>query len=113
MRRYVLAVLVACTAATAGVAGQMKNTPMPRTADGHPDLTGVYDLATMTPLERAANMPAVMTDEEAAKLEKQEAARNAALDKAIDGGRSAPPARGDGPGGAAGNSGGEKNTVAL
>jgi hypothetical protein len=105
MRRHVLAVLVACTAATAGVAGQMKNTALPRTPDGHPDLTGIYDLATLTPLERPNNMPATLSDEEAAKLEKQEAARNAALDKSIDGERAAPPKGGD----AAGNVGGYNN----
>src|SRR5438045_3259880 len=49
--------------------------PIPRTADGHPDLTGVYDLATLTPVERPNGLPAVLTDEEAAKLEKQAAAR--------------------------------------
>ncbi len=27
------------------------NDPMPRTADGHPDLQGIYDIATLTPLE--------------------------------------------------------------
>jgi hypothetical protein len=109
MRRYVLAVLAACLAATAGISGQMKNTPMPRTADGHPDLTGIYDLATMTPLERPANTPAVMSDEEAARLEKQEAARNAALDEALEAERTAPPKGGDGSVGAAGNVGGYNN----
>ena len=44
---------------------------LPRTPDGHPDLQGTYDIATMTPLERAAGTPLVMTKEEAAKLERQ------------------------------------------
>jgi len=109
MKRHALAVLVACTAATAGVAGQMKNTALPRTPDGHPDLTGVYDLATMTPLERPANTPAVMSDEEAARLEKAEAARNASLDKSLAADRAAPPKGGDGSVGAAGNVGGYNN----
>ena len=43
----------------------------PRLPDGHPDLQGTYDLATLTPLERAAGTNAVLTREEAAKLEKE------------------------------------------
>src|SRR5262245_51044852 len=41
----------------------------PRTPDGHPDLQGTYDLATLTPLERPAGAKAVLTDAEAGKLE--------------------------------------------
>src|SRR5262245_16565367 len=63
----------------------------------------------MTPLERPANTPAVLTDEEAARREKAEAARNATLDKAVDGNRPAPPKGGDGSVGAAGNVGGYNN----
>ena len=41
---------------TLAIAGQVTNTAarsdLPRTPDGHPDLQGTYDLATMTPLER-------------------------------------------------------------
>src|SRR3954468_3720864 len=96
------AVVFACLAAGAAVHGQIKSAAIPRAADGHPDLTGIYDLATMTPLERAANMPAVMSDEEAARLEKAEAARNQALDKELDGNRPPPPKGGDGSVGAAG-----------
>jgi hypothetical protein len=81
-------------------------TPAPRAADGHPDLTGVYDLATLTPLERGANTPAILTDEEAAKLEKQNAARRDYQARSIDGDRTAPPKGGDGSVGAAGNVGG-------
>jgi len=95
--------------APAGAAGQVKQGGVPRASDGHPDLTGVYDLATMTPLERPNGMPAVMTDEEAAKLEKQELARNQNLDKPIDGNRAAPPKGGDGSVGPAGNVGGYNN----
>jgi hypothetical protein len=38
---------------------------VPRLADGHPDLQGTYDLATLTPVERAAGQPLVLTDEQA------------------------------------------------
>src|SRR6185503_9965758 len=48
---------------------------IPRAPDGHPDLQGTFDLATLTPVERAAGTPLVMTDEQAAKLEAQVAAR--------------------------------------
>src|SRR5579872_6788455 len=40
-----------------------------RTPDGHPDLQGTYDLATITPLERAAGSSLVMTKEEATRRE--------------------------------------------
>ena len=42
---------------------------IPRLPDGHPDLQGTYDLATLTPVERAASAPLVMSDEQAKKLE--------------------------------------------
>ena len=42
--------------------------PIPRTIDGHPDLHGTYDIASMTPLERAPGTPLVMTKEEAADV---------------------------------------------
>jgi hypothetical protein len=48
---------------------------VPRLADGHPDLQGMYDLATLTPVERSAGTPLVISDEQAAKLEKDVAAR--------------------------------------
>ena len=31
-----------------------KSADTPRTADGHPDLPGIYDIATLTPLDRPA-----------------------------------------------------------
>ena len=40
-----------------------------RTADGHPDLQGMYDLATITPVERPMGVPAAYSKEEARKLE--------------------------------------------
>ena len=34
----------------------------PRTADGHPDLNGVYDIATVTPLVRQGPVQRALTD---------------------------------------------------
>jgi len=43
----------------------------PRLADGHPDLQGVFNVATITPLERPQNVTGLtISDEEAAKAEK-------------------------------------------
>src|SRR5262245_29330027 len=109
MRRQLLAIAAASVAAGSLAAAQMKNTALPRPPDGPPDLTGVYDLAMLTPLERPNGMPAVMSDEEAAKREQQVVALNQALDKPIDGNRAAPPKGGDGSVGPAGNVGGYNN----
>jgi hypothetical protein len=49
-----------------------------RMPDGHPDLQGTYDLATMTPLERLPGLPAVLSKEQAEKLQKAEAVRRTA-----------------------------------
>ena len=82
---------------------------LPRTADGHPDLQGTYDIASMTPLERAPGTPLVMTKEEAAALERQRAERVQRLALPSNGDRNAPPVGGDGSTGAAGNVGGYNN----
>ena len=79
---------------------------IPRLADGHPDLQGMYDLATLTPVERAAGTPLVMTREQAAKLEQGVAARKSTQDAPVQADRNAPPLGGDGSAGAAGNVGG-------
>ena len=49
-----------------------------RMADGHPDLQGVYDLATMTPLERLPGDPPSLSKEQADKMQKAEMARRTA-----------------------------------
>ena len=82
---------------------------LPRTPDGHPDLQGTYDIASMTPLERAPGTPLVMTKEEAAKLEQQRSDRVQRAALPSKGDRSAPPVGGDGSSGAAGNVGGYNN----
>jgi hypothetical protein len=110
-----LAVLIGSTAILAGgeqarpAAAAAVKSDLPRTADGHPDLTGVYDLATLTPVERPNNQSATITDEEAAKLERQAATRREALAQPSKADRDAPPKGGDGSIGAAGNVGGYNN----
>ena len=112
--RLLVAMFVAIVAAmtTIPLTGQAPAKPaakpsaIPRTADGHPDLQGTYDLATLTPVERAANTPAVLSDEQAKKLEQQVALVRGVTSAPIKGDRAAPPVGGDGSTGAAGNVGG-------
>ena len=102
MRTTLAAPLVLSACAAALVSAQ---SPRPT----HPDLQGTYDIASMTPLERAAGTPLVMTKEEAASLEQQRANRVKRLALPSNGDRNAPPAGGDGSTGAAGNVGGYNN----
>jgi hypothetical protein len=68
---------------------------VPRTPDGHPDLQGTYDLATITPLERLPGDPPFLTKEKAEAQEKAEAARKAKADQPSRADRPAPPVGGD------------------
>src|SRR5215212_7895639 len=74
-------------------------TPKPalaRTADGHPDLTGTYDVATMTPVERPAGVKSLtLTKEEAAAMEAYEAQRQVKNDAPLAADRGAPPVGGE------------------
>ena len=93
-----------------GIAIALGQTPKPysppRMPDGHPNLQGTYDLATLTPLERPAGLKAVFTKEEAAKLEAAAALQRQKGDQSIQGERPAPPKGGDGSTGPAGGVGG-------
>src|SRR2546423_3310751 len=93
----------------AGAARTAASRDVARMPDGHPDLQGTYDLATLTPLERAAGTPPVLTDEQAAKLEAQVAKQKDLLAGPVDGNRKAPPSGGDGSPGPYGNVGGYNN----
>ncbi len=81
---------------------------VPRTSDGKPDLSGTYDVATVTPLERPVELGETLTlskeqgEETAARIAAFRASQNAVSDP----NRTAPPAGGDGSPGAAGNVGG-------
>jgi hypothetical protein len=103
--------VVVATATAAGLsaslAGQSQPTPastgaaapkatpaaaIPRMPDGHPDLQGTYDVATMTPIERPANVQGrrTLTEAEAAAIERAE--RTRVFERALpsDGNRPAP-----------------------
>ena len=82
------------------------------TALGHaaevPDLTGTYDLATLTPLRRPAAFGTnqFLSADEAEAIRLADARRKAKDSVASDPNRDAPPIGGDGSPGAAGNVGG-------
>ena len=88
---------------------------MPRTASGRPDLSGTYDTATLTPLERPVEFGdrLALTEEEAAAIAEGEPVALAAVfgippDRNIESAppTEAPPLGGDGSTGAAGAVGG-------
>src|SRR5262249_10694201 len=104
----IFAVLTASLAAQAQRAPAKPYSP-PRMPDGHPNLQGIYDLATLTPMERPAGMKAVLTDEEAAKMERDVAKQNELRGQPASADRVAPPKGGDGSTGPAGGVGGYNN----
>jgi hypothetical protein len=67
---------------------------IPHMPDGHPDLQGTYDLATMTPLERLPGDPPFYTKEQAEAREEAEAARRAKDNLPSRADRPAPPVGG-------------------
>ena len=73
-----------------------------------PDLSGTYDVATLTPLFRpeAYGENLYLSREEGERIAKEEAARMAEANASSDPTREAPPEGGDGSPGAAGNVGG-------
>ena len=71
-RSHVLAVTVAASLllAPALAGAQAENWTAPRTAWGAPDLQGVWDFRTITPMERPTDLATdVLTDAEAARIE--------------------------------------------
>ena len=101
-----------CVASMA--AAQSSN--IPRTASGRPDLSGTYDVGTLTPMQRPRELADQMslTDEEAAQFGAEATAgldrRNNIVESVntqrSDPNRGAPPVGGDGSTGASGNVGG-------
>ena len=70
---------------------------VPRTADGHPDFTGMYDVSTMTPLQRPPEFGnrLTLTAEEANALEQYEETRYQKDRAPIQGEKPPPPVGGD------------------
>ena len=124
-----LAVIGVCAVGLTTAPGAAAQADIPRTWSGHPDLSGSYDTATVTPLQRPQIFGdrLTLTAEEAAIIasdpdglsstfnlapagsDERQAARDEAQRAGFetgDGNREAPPAGGDGSGGAAGNVGG-------
>src|SRR5438128_7788513 len=74
----IIAIAVLTLASAAYLAGQAPNASgtskaIPRTSDGKPDLHGIWDFRTLTPLERPSELAGkqVLTDEEAADFEQK------------------------------------------
>jgi hypothetical protein len=98
----VLGLALGLSLAALPVAGQVMNIPagseLARTPDGHPDLQGTYDLATMTPLERWPGDPPFLTKEKAVSLQRAELERrskSAGGDEPLPLDRPPPPVGGD------------------
>ena len=78
MRSRVLAFMSVFTVALVWVApaalAQQTGTDIPRTSEGRPDLSGIYDTATLTPLQRPERYgnTLFLTEEEAAEIEERE-----------------------------------------
>jgi len=81
---------------------------VPRTSSGKPDLSGTYNVATLTPLERPEEFGdnLYLTPAEAQKITDKQASDRADAHQVSDPNRTAPPPGGDGSPGAAGNVGG-------
>jgi hypothetical protein len=105
MRRIATVALVILALASAAAA---QSGDVPRTPSGHPDLSGTYDVSTLTPMERPAELGEKMalTDEEAAELAERTRQAMAFANRRSDPDRGAPPQGGDGSPGASGNVGG-------
>ena len=122
-RPSVAAALAAALLVPVAASAQQGGADVPRRADGRPDLSGTYDTATLTPLQRPERFGdrLTLTPEEAATIEADPFALRTFFNVAPSGSderggnfnaeagdpnREAPPAGGDGSGGAAGNVGG-------
>ena len=113
-RILTVAAVFAAVMTLAPVTFAQQNGEFPRRPDGRPDLSGTYDIATLTPLQRPSELgdKLVLTAEEAAAL----AAGASSLERIFnipdernevsEAPREAPPVGGDGSSGAAGNVGG-------
>ena len=76
-------ILAACLVALPAAAQTEEPAPTPRTAWGQPDLGGVWEYKTRTPLERPERFDGreFLTEEEAAEIEERERARIQAMEE--------------------------------
>jgi hypothetical protein len=76
------------------LAGTVAANDLPRTNDGHPDLSGVWDFRTLTPLQRPANQAdkTTLSADEAQEIEARSRQATAANDEPSDANRGAPQA---------------------
>jgi hypothetical protein len=111
MKQLVLFALLALTpsgALLALPAAADSASDIPRTSDGRPDLTGTYDIATLTPLQRPTEFGdnLYMSPEKAKEILDRAREAMAKADAPSEADREAPPPGGDGSAGASGNVGG-------
>lgn len=80
MKHWIVSVAVVAIGAVPSASAQHTFEP-PRLPDGRPDLQGVWDFRTLTPLERSEELAdkAILSAEEAAEIEAKAAARSAQL----------------------------------
>jgi hypothetical protein len=73
MRHRIVAAIALLTAAASAPLLAQRAPAVPRAADGHPDLQGVWNFSTITPLERPAEFAdkPVLTEQEARELEQR------------------------------------------
>lgn len=112
LARLVLATALVFLSASAAQAQEAKDADaagsIPRMPNGRPDLSGNYDIATLTPFTRSPAFAdqKVLSSEQAQQIEQSTAAAMAFADQDSDPNREAPPPGGDGSPGAAGKVGG-------
>ena len=106
-RRLIVSAAVVLAAAAAPLAAG-SDEEIPRTSSGRPDISGHYNVGTLTPLARpqAFGDNLYLTREEADEIAERERERMQAEARVSDPNREAPPEGGDGSPGAAGNVGG-------
>src|SRR6185436_15564950 len=96
--RPAVLLLLSIVAAAAVTVSATAADKIPRTSSGHPDLSGSYDAATLTPMQRPEEFgdSLELTPEQAHKILKENEERRAARD-ANRGPATAPPPKGGAP----------------